>query len=88
LHCPQFSGSVAIDAHVVPQQVPVPPSPFAHGRIGVLALHVGAMQRPPTQVRPEPHGLPHAPQFALSDCVSLQPEPGQHSDDVPASGLQ
>lgn len=73
---------------MVPQQVPVPPSPLAHGRIEVLAVHVGAMQRPPTQVSPEPHGLAQAPQFALSVCVSIQPEPWQHSDDVPASGLQ
>lgn len=75
LHWPQLSGSVAIDAQVVPQQVPVPPSEPEHGRIEVDAVHVGAMQRPCTQVRLEPHVFPQPPQFELSVLVSMHPAP-------------
>lgn len=74
-------------AQVVPQQVPVPPS-AAQGRPAVAVVQVGATQVPLRQASPAPHALPHAPQFESLELVSTQPAPAQHSDDVPASGLQ
>jgi hypothetical protein len=58
-HAPQFDPSVAMFTHDMPQSV----------------WPTGHTQRPPEHTGPTVHSLSHAPQWLLSDDVSVQATP-------------
>ena len=84
---PQLLSSVLRSTQLELQQVPVTP-PLTQLRPSVPVVQVVATQAEFTHARPVPHWLPQLPQFIGSIERSVQPLPGQHSLEGPASRLQ